>query len=118
MFWQYGEALYLLIAGKLLLKRLYAVGHHLVDARVGAQVFAAAKLYVVVAGVFLEQGIVGYNQCRHKLALVGYDGYLVDKLVNKQLRLYHLRRYIFAVGCLEEVFYPVFQEEFTFTYIA
>ena len=112
------EAFYLLVAGQLLLKGLYTLGHHFVYFGVGTQLFAALVCYAVLLGVFFKQGVVGYDECRDKLAAVGNDGYLVDELVNQQLRLYHLRRYVLAVRRLEQVFNPFFQEEFAIAYIA
>ena len=59
------------------------------------------EVNTILACILLKQSIFRYYQCRHKFALVGNDGNLVDILIYKQQRLNHLRSYIFAVGCLE-----------------
>ena len=58
---QQGEAFYLLVACLLLLHCLYTLGHHLVNPGIGAQLLTAVKLYTVLNGVLLQQGIVGYD---------------------------------------------------------
>ena len=103
---------------QLLLQCLYAVHHHLVHLGVGTKVLAALECYAVVLGPFLYEAELGHDECRHKLALVGYHYYLVDELVNKQQRLYHLRSDVLAVGCLEEVLDAVGKEELTVLHVS
>ena len=67
----------------------------------------------MLAGIFLQQGINGDDKGRDKLSLIGNDGYLIDVLVDEQLRLNHLRCDILAIGSLEEVLDALFKEQLT-----
>ena len=97
------EALYLLVVGECLLKGVYALGKHLVDNLVGTQLLTVLEGYAVGTGILLKQGIGGHDEGGDELAVVGHDGYLLHILVDKYLRLYHLRGDVLAVARLVEV---------------
>ena len=97
--------------GQLLLQGVYTVHHHLVDALVAAQVLAVLEPDAVLTGVLFQKGINGNDEGRYKLALVGYDGYLVHILVDQYLRLNHLGGNVLAVRGLEQVFDALLQEQ-------
>ena len=102
-FGQESDALDLLVVGKFLLKGLYAVKHHLHGEWICAKLRPALKGDAFFLGPLLEELVVGNDECRDELVLVGNDCHLVDEAIDDELRLQHLRRDVLAVAGLEEV---------------
>ena len=76
-----------------------------------AQLVNSGIRNAIVACPLLKLGICRYDECRDKLSLVGDDGRLVDKLVDKEQGLYLLWCDILTVAGLEEVFYALLKEQ-------
>ena len=108
---QEGEALHLLVVGKLLLQRVDAVAVEGADGFVLHQLLAAAEGDALRAGILLQQVVGGHDEGGDELALVGDDGHLVDVAVYDELRLQRLRRDVLAVRRLEQVLDALLQVE-------
>ena len=113
-----GDTLHLLVVCKLLLEGIDAVHHQVVDTLILTEFGHRRVGDVASLCVFLEQFVVGCDEGRHKLTLVGYDDYLVNVAVHHEFRLYHLWSDILAITGLEEVLDTIRQEEFTILNIA
>ena len=115
---QQGEALHLFVVGQLLLQGVDALLHHLDDAWIGTELLTVLKTDAVGTSILFQERIDRHDECRDELALVGNKAYLVDVLVDQQLRLDHLRSDILAVRRLEEILDALRQEQFTILQIA
>ena len=96
---------------ELLLQHGDAVEDHLHCQGVVAELLARLEGDGVVAGPFLQQGVVGNHECRDELALVGDNSNFIDIAIHHELGLQSLRRDILAVAGLEEVLDTVGEEE-------
>ena len=115
---QEGDALDLLVIGQLLLQGIDTFLQHLLHLLVGTKILTTAKGDMVLTCPFLYKAELWNNECRHKLALVGDDCHLVDKLVNKQQCLYLLWSDILTIGCLEQVLDTLGEEQLAVLHIS
>ena len=95
-----------------------SVHHELDDTLVSTQFLVIRTIHTIVASQFPEKGILGNDQRRNELALLGNNHNLVNVLVHAQLGLYKLRCNVFAVTGLEQVLDPIGKEKFTVLDIA